>query len=222
MGIGGFIDHLRGLPPLPDVANPWACHVDGIDAEDAAARRRAHLADFLASRAGARLVLVAEAPGYQGARFSGVPMTSERMLPQVLAAGRRTSHPDACRNTAERAGGFAEPTATVVWQALADAGLAQATVLWNAFPLHPHRPGEPLSNRRPTGAELEATGGMLPHLLSLFPIARVVAVGNVARDRLAVLGVDAVAVRHPARGGAGAFRMGMLGVLNGLFRAGGG
>jgi uracil-DNA glycosylase len=199
--IGGFIDHLRGLPPLPDVANPWSCHVEGIDAEGAAARRRAHLAAFLAARAGARLVLVAEAPGYQGARFSGVPMTSERMLPQVLPDGRRTSLPDACRNAAERSAGFAEPTATVVWQALAEAGLARATVLWNAFPLHPHLAGRPLSNRRPTGAELDAMAGVLPYLLGLFPGARVVAVGTVARDRLAAMGVQAVAVRHPANGG---------------------
>jgi hypothetical protein len=99
-----------------------------------------------------------------------------------------------------------------VWQALAGAGLAQATVLGNAFPLHPHRPGEPLSNRRPTGAELDTMAGVLPCLLGLFPGARVVAVGTVARDRLAVMGVQAVAVRHPANGGVTAFRAGMRGV----------
>lgn len=211
-GIGGFIALLRGLPALPDVANPWTCAVPGIDLPGAAARRRAHLAGYLAARAGARLVLVAEAPGYQGARFTGVPMTSERM------GGLRTSHPDACRSAAERAGGFAEPTATVVGQVLAAAGVAQATVLWNAFPLHPHRPGLPLSNRRPTAAELAATAHVLPRLLSLYPGARVVAVGAVARARLAALGVEAVAVRHPANGGAAAFREGMRGVLADLGR----
>jgi uracil-DNA glycosylase len=164
---------------------------------------------------------VGEAPGYQGARFTGVAMTSERLLAGPAGAAalgqgmfRRTSAAAAGRSAAEQAQGLAEPTATLVWQALAEAGAETAAVLWNAFPLHPHLPGNPLSNRRPTGAELAATAGVLPQLLSLFPGARVVAVGTVARDRLAALGVEAVAVRHPAYGGAEAFRAGMRGVLS--------
>ena len=34
--------------------------------------------------------------------------------------------------------------------ALATLGLEAETVLWNVVPAHPHRPGEPLSNRTPT------------------------------------------------------------------------
>lgn len=219
MDIGGFIDLLRDLPGLPGVANPWACDVPGTDLPGAAGQRRAQLAAFLGTRAGARLVLVAEAPGYQGARFTGVPMTSERLLAGPMRAAvlgntpfRRTSHPDTARNAPERRDGLAEPTATVVWQALAAAGIDRTAVLWNAFPLHPHHAGQPLTNRRPKGAELAATAHVLPRLLSLFPGARVMAVGRVARDRLAALGIDAVALRHPANGGVAAFRAGMRGV----------
>ena len=41
---------------------------------------RARLAAYLESRARARFLLVAEAPGYRGTRVSGIPLTSERQL----------------------------------------------------------------------------------------------------------------------------------------------
>lgn len=210
---------------MPDVANPYRGHVEEVDAYAGCDVQRARqLGAYLAHRqTTARFILVAEAPGYRGARFTGVPMTSERMLQRNGRAAvfgdprlfRRTSHAAICRRDIERAEGLAESTATVVWKALAAAGTESDAVLWNAFPFHPHRPGEPLSNRRPTARELEATADVLPHLLSLFPGARVVAIGTVARERLRAIGVEAVAVRHPANGGAAAFRAGMRGVVGG-------
>lgn len=224
LAIAAFIDGLRGLRLPGAVANPYHADRPGVDAGPWAAEQRcAQLAAFLAERQGhARLLLVGEAPGYQGARFTGVPMTSERLLAgpagfRVLGPGvfRRTSDAAACRTVAGRADGFAEPTATVVWQVLAEAGAERAAVLWNAFPQHPYRPGNPLSNRRPTAAELAASAAVLPRFLALFPGCRVIALGTVARDLLAAMGVTAVAVRHPANGGVGAFRAGMRGVLDG-------
>ena len=41
---------------------------------------RSRLGTYLASRSGAPILLVGEAPGYRGARVSGVPFTSERQL----------------------------------------------------------------------------------------------------------------------------------------------
>src|SRR3954471_18304149 len=45
-----------------------------------AALRRARLAAYVDARAGAPILLVGEAPGYRGARVSGIPFTSERQL----------------------------------------------------------------------------------------------------------------------------------------------
>ena len=42
--------------------------------------RRERLARYLRDRRRARLLLVGEAPGYRGARVSGIPFTSERQL----------------------------------------------------------------------------------------------------------------------------------------------
>jgi hypothetical protein len=90
------------------------------------------LEDYLAAREHARFLLVGEAPGYRGARVSGVPFTSERQL------------------TGE---GPAEATATIVRRVLMELRLEPDVLCWNAVPTHP---GSATSNRPPTTAEVEA------------------------------------------------------------------
>ncbi len=124
------------------------------------------------------MLLVGEAPGYRGARISGLPFTSER---QLTGAGP------------------AEATATIVQRTLAELGLVEEVLLWNVVPTHP---GTATSNRPPTRAEVEAG---LRYLEPLARGRRMIAVGRVAQ---AALGCEHV--RHPSRGGAAAFRAGLL------------
>ena len=50
--------------------------------------------------------------------------------------------------------GFNEPTDTVVWSAIIEKGIdPYDTLLWNIFPFHPHKEGNPLTNRTPTDRE---------------------------------------------------------------------
>jgi uracil-DNA glycosylase len=151
---------------------------------DGAARRCARLAAYLEARSGAPWLLVGEAAGYRGARVSGLPFTSERQL---------------------SGSGPAEATATIVHRVLAELGAEADVLLWNVVPTHPHRPGEPRSNRRPTRAEISVAR---PFLDAVASGRRVVAVGRLAE---AVLG--APAVRHPAHGGARAFRHAVVQLL---------
>jgi uracil-DNA glycosylase len=138
------------------------------------------LAAYLERCTEAPLLLVGEAAGYRGARVSGLPFTSERQL------------------TGE---GPAEATATIVHRVLAELGLTQHVLLWNVVPTHPHRRGEPRSNRRPTRAEVIAARGFVDELARG---RRAVSVGRLAE---AVLG--APYVRHPSHGGADRFREGL-------------
>ena len=86
------------------------------------------------------------------------------------------------------------------------AGQAGSVVLWNAFPFHPHGAAEPLSNRRPTPEEVDAQAKVLNELTGLFnPNCQIIAVGNVARDHLQVMGIEATQFRHPANGGTADF-----------------
>jgi uracil-DNA glycosylase len=148
---------------------------------DGAPLRRERLRRYLDLRADAPLLLVGEAPGYRGARISGIPFTSERQL-----TGR----------------GPAEATATIVHRVLVEIGLAESVLLWNVVPAHPHLPGQPETNRRPARPEVEAGR---PFLELLAAGRQVVPVG-----RLAGAALGRPSIRHPSRGGAAAFREGLL------------
>jgi uracil-DNA glycosylase len=143
--------------------------------------RRDRLLGYLLARRDAPLVLVGEAAGHRGARISGIPFTSERQL-----TGR----------------GPAEATATIVRRTLAELGLEEETLCWNVVPTHPHLPGRPETNRRPTRAEIEAAR---PFLRALARGRTVIAVGRIAQ---AIVGDPYV--RHPSHGGAADFRAGLL------------
>jgi uracil-DNA glycosylase len=146
-----------------------------------AALRRARLAAYLELHADAPVLVVAEAPGFRGTRISGVPLTSERQL---------------------SGSGPSEATATIVHRVLAELGLEQFVLLWNAVPTHPHLPGNPVSNRRPTRTEVEASR---PFLEALARGRSVIAVGRLAESALGLPGI-----RHPSHGGAVAFRAGLM------------
>ena len=105
---------------------------------------------------------------------------------------------------------------------LADLGIADRTLLWNAFPLHPHKAGSPRTNRTPTESELAAGKDSLRLAIAG---RRVICVGNPARVSIeSLFGLEvpgiggasassrAVALRHPANGGAPEFRSGIAAV----------
>jgi len=119
--------------------------------------RRARLETYLESRRAAPVLLVGEAPGYRGARVSGIPFTSERQL---------------------TGSGPAEATATIVQRVLSELGVAEGVLLWNVVPTHP---GTATSNRPPTPAEVRA-GRVFAEELARGRL--VVCVGRVAHGAL--------------------------------------
>src|ERR1043166_810027 len=209
-----FLSLMKKSPPGA-VFNPW-WQVDpenDIGASAPRIRRQQLRAYFEQRFDTARLVVVGEALGYRGGHFSGIPMTSERILlegiggvspKEILSriAPRRTSNPGKFSR------GFSEPTATIIWSTLLRLGLrSDEFVLWNAFPWHSFDPRRGLlSNRTPRPSERAAGLPVLKAVLDLFPCERIVALGRIAGAELKELGVDAACVRHPASGGAKLFR----------------
>jgi hypothetical protein len=172
------------------------------DLPDAPAIRLANLRHYLEERDQADVVAVGEAAGYQGMRWSGIAFTSEFDL-------LRWGHP--YRRSSRRPRPWKEPSGTIVHGVLEDMGAERRTILWNTVPTHPHLDGQPLSNRRPTRAEVVAG---LPYVERLIEIVRprlLVGVGRIAAE---TLGSRAVYVRHPAQSGATAFRAGMRALLS--------
>jgi len=230
---------LRLLKASPSgaVFNPWW----EVDRENDIGRiapiiRRQQLRAYVQERLGrAKLVVIGEALGYRGGHFSGIPMTSERMLlgkqkdaVAALSERRRRKaksknggHPDKSglqilsaiepRRTSKKSictDGFSEPTATIVWGALMKIGvLPDEFVLWNAFPWHSFDPHRGLlSNRMPNKSEQFSGRPALKAFLELFACEQIVALGKIADAQLKQLGLNAHCVRHPASGGAKLFR----------------
>ncbi|MCF6178119.1 MAG: uracil-DNA glycosylase [Geopsychrobacter sp.] len=208
------------------VFNPWGESDVQHDIDERGVQiRRQHLTSYLEERLGsASILLVAEAIGYQGGHFSGIPMTSERLLlgglrhKEIVPEDVFRQRPQRTSVPAIKPEGFTEPTATIVWGFFRRAGIdPRSVVLWNAFPWHPYHPQRGLlSNRTPTDEELAAGHKILRQLLAMGQFSTLVAVGRKSAVQLAKLGLDAVEVRHPANGGAGKFREQMSFMVEGL------
>jgi len=214
--ISKFIQSLKRTPR--GLFNPWF-HQDKKNdlVPNAPDIRRKQLETYLTERQhSAKYLFIAEALGYQGGHFTGIAMTSERILlgyqeekygvkPEHVfktEQPNRTSRPDLIEK------GMSEPTATIMWGALTDLGIdPYEVVLWNAVPWHPYNPGKGmLSNRTPLAGEMEAGLKHLKKFVGLFNNPKIVAVGRKCEQSLSELGIDYIGVRHPANGGAPKFR----------------
>lgn len=187
--------------------------------------RKAQLKTYLQERLNsAKYLFIAEALGYQGGHFSGIAMTSERILlghhepvHGIPADGafismdpQRTSKPQVKKK------GMTEPTATIMWKAIYQLNIDPfKTVLWNALPWHPYNPADGLlSNRTPTDHELEQGYASLRTFLELFPDGEIIAVGRKCEQSLDAFGISSyIPVRHPANGGAPKFRRQMKSLI---------
>lgn len=99
-----------------------------------ATERRHVLRHYLVARWAAPTVLVGEAPGKDGARWTGVPFSSMRLL---------------------TGSGPCEPTATIMHRVLSELACAHRVLLWNASMLFAP------DNRNPSPSEVEACAPVL-------------------------------------------------------------
>lgn len=172
-----------------------------VEISGAAARRRQNLWGFFASLPQRpALLLVGEAPGWRGCRFSGVPFTSEVQLEEARLQfwGVRTSI---------NANPHRETSAGIFWDALAPH--YPNFIAWNCVPFHPHAPEALCSNRSPTKTELRRFSANLEQLFEILQPEQTLAIGRVAQQTLAQIGLNAYPLRHPAHGGAAEFRAGL-------------
>lgn len=188
----------------PGVANPYRDETPDLDLRGAARRRCRNLETYLERVGPPRWLLVGEALGFRGGRFSGIAFTSERQL--AGDDGRRLHWAAAAdvAPTSRNPALWLEPSGSIVWDALG--GDPRGVLLWNAFPWHPYAPRSPLSNRMPERTLWRANLHVLEELLAELGAVRVLAVGRTSQAALAGLGVEAPGLRHPAHGGAALFR----------------
>jgi len=125
--IDSLLNLLKNTPDGP-FFNPWYQKDPEHDISDNGPKiRKKQLTHYLEERlATAKYLFIAEALGYQGGHFTGIAMTSERILlghhksvHGIPADGafqsidaQRTSKPEVNEK------GMSEPTATIMWKAI--------------------------------------------------------------------------------------------------------
>lgn len=191
-----------------DLYNPYGKANPDLDRNDAGLIRQANLRRYLDDhKAGVKLLLVAEAPGPWGCRFSGVPITSEAHLadPEFPLSGAQSSAKDEP---------YSEYSARIYWRLLQ--AYYQSIFTWNTVPFHPHRAGEPLTIRTPRQSEINQFLPVLAAVVECFEPELVLAVGRKAENALLRIGAPATYVRHPSQGGAKLFEAGVNDAINSL------
>nr|VFK19813.1 MAG: Uracil DNA glycosylase superfamily protein [Candidatus Kentron sp. LPFa] len=133
--------------------------------------------------------------GYRGGRRTGLAFTDDVHLDAHSARwGIPVPRPT-------KGGAVAERTAAIVWDILSR--VKDPVFLWNVFPLHPHEPDNPFTNRPHNPLERKAGEEFLSQLISLLRPRRLIAIGSDATltaNRLFEHG-KVVKVRHPSYGG---------------------
>ena len=206
--INAFINQLAKTAVPPHVYNPYSPE------QPLNTNRRHNLTRYLHQMQPRHphTLLIAEAPGYRGCRLTGIPFSSPHILEQGLDDVDLYGTQRGYRPIAEWPHIQREASATIVWETLRQ--YKKLPLLWNAFPFHPHHPGQPQSNRPPKTSELALGQPFVEALLTLFPIRTVIAVGNKAETALSQWGLDfLVKVRHPSQGGKRQFQAGLAAIL---------
>lgn len=198
-------DEVFDIPSSEILFNPYRDEDRDLDRRGAAAMRRANLRRYLETfPQRPSVILLAEAPGPWGCRFSGVPVTSEQQLldRHFPFSGEQTSG-------AEEP--YTEYSASIFWRVLEE--YHPSFLIWNSVPLHPRRPGEPQSIRTPSLSEVRRFSSITERLIEELRPVHVGAIGRKAERQLQELGVSCTYVRHPSQGGARLFEAGVISLL---------
>ena len=124
-----------------------------------------------AARNGVDSLWIGRVLGYRGGRRTGLALTDEVHIGAHLRRWGVHEKPRLVKGESQ-----AERTASVIWRMLDR--IPEPIFLWNVFPLHPHEPSRPLSNRAHTAIEREAGEAVLRELIDLLRPRTVVAIGQ--------------------------------------------
>ena len=191
-----FVEQLRGLS-CENTFNPYSSRCPVCDLDDAPQRRSQILLSLLnaASDQDVDSVWIGRDLGHRGGRRTGLPLTDDvHFKMHVKRWGLSFERPTRSQVVAER-------TAAIVWGILSRIELS--VFLWNVFPLHPHEPGSPFSNRPHNSTERRIGEEFLAELILLLRPRRLIAIGNDAfhTTRRLCSQRKVFQVRHPSYGG---------------------
>lgn len=200
---------LTGFSSTSTVFNQYRDCNPEIDMPAAASIRIKNLKEYMdKAMSTACVLIVGEAAGPWGCRFSGIPFTGERQLLDKVfpISGIQSSRVPPGRATRVEPP-YISKSAEMFWELM----LPRHTefLVWDAFPLHSHKRNEILSVRNPTTSEVAQFRKALTLIKTYMKPREVVAVGRKADNELAAMGESGRYVRHPSRGGKDEFCSGM-------------
>lgn len=207
-----FVEGLNKLN-FENTFNPYSDRCAVHDLDDAPRSRSQTLQSVLEAATEREIdsLWIGRDLGYRGGRRTGLGLTDDVHV---------HAHAERWELSIERptkGEAIAEQTAAVTWRVLSQINVS--VFLWNVFPLHPHEPGNPFSNRCHNARERRAGEEFLSELILLLKPCRLVAIGNDAAQsaRRLCSQPKVIQVRHPSYGGKTRFsaQMGGLYDLNG-------
>ena len=204
-----FVEALKALD-LENTFNPYSHRCAIHDLDDAPQRRLQTLRSMLeaATKQDIDSIWLGRDLGYRGGRRTGLALTDDVHIHEHAARwGLSIQRPTKGDVVTER-------TAAVIWSVLSQVEVS--VFLWNVFPLHPHKPGNPFSNRSHNSLESRTGEEFLSQLVLLLKPRRLVAIGSDAARTAQRLGYQrrVFQVRHPSYGGQTRFLAQMCKLYN--------
>lgn len=194
--VNTFIEKVSAMS-FPNTFNPYTDTCEIYDFPQSPDIRRELLWRTLSAavRDGVDYLWVGRDLGYRGGRRTGLALTDEVHVSAHLQRWGVRHFQPIVKGTSQ-----SERTASVIWRMLDQ--ISDRIYLWNVFPLHPHEPMRPLTNRAHTAAEREAGEYVLRALIGILKPRAIVAIGqDAARSAKRCSDVEVLPVRHPSYGG---------------------
>ncbi|MDP3181729.1 MAG: hypothetical protein Q8M54_02795 [Desulfobaccales bacterium] len=204
------------VPSTDILFNQYKDYDERVDLPNAIEIRKNNLFNYLKSvQRRPEFLVIAEAPGPWGCRFSGIALTSERQLISKLFpfSGMTSSRkdPDPILNI-KQSPPYRSTTSDRFWNVMLP--FYDNILVWNCVPFHPHYDGMILNPIRiPSPEEVRQFSHILYKLNIILSPKKIISVGKISLNALKKLNVASNYVRHPSRRWFREFKEGILRVF---------